>query len=265
MEFLDKMGRQFSRKHSVEIDLSATNSMTSDAITVLVSHLKDGRFTHGRPYRGNTPANEKLKTQFTESGFFKYVMSAHKPKNPEHGSIRARSKFKVDSRMALELIVLATKKLYNKYVKQGSVYKTLLECMNNTWDHAAGGKAQRERWWASVYYDDEAQKASFTFVDNGVGIFESRDPSVLHDALVKLRVKSNTEMLRKMLRKEIPSITEIPYRGRGIPSIYDCFLRGEIENLIVITNDVYANVKSDKFRTLNRPFRGTFFYWEVSK
>jgi len=211
------------------------------------------------------PSDARLRKQFTESGFFEYVISVYKPKNPEYGTIRARSKLKVDPLMALQLIKLATKAIYNKYVKQGSAYKALLECMNNTWDHAAGRKPKPERWWASVHYDENTEKVSFTFVDNGVGIFESRDPSILQDALVKLRISKNTEMLRKMLRGEIPSVTGIPYRGRGIPSIFKCLSRREIDNLIVITNDVYANVKKDEFRTLKTPFRGTFLYWEISK
>lgn len=239
--------------------------MTADAITVLVSRLKDYRFTQGSLYRGNMPRDADLRKQFTESGFFEYVISVYRPKNTEYGSIRARSKLKVDAKMALQLITMATKRLYNKYVKQGGVYKSLLECMNNTWDHAAGRKPKPERWWASVHYDENTSKVSFTFVDNGVGIFESRDPSVLQDAFVKLRISRNTEMLRKMLRGEIPSVTGIPYRGRGIPSIYNCLSRNEIDNLIVITNDVYANVKKDDFRTLRTPFRGTFLYWEISK
>jgi hypothetical protein len=259
------MRSHFARRHNVEIDLSGTTSMTADAITVLVSRLKDRRFTRGRAYRGNTPNDQKLKKQFTESGFYEYVMSAHKPKNLEYGSIRARSKLKVDPRKALELITLATKNLYQRYVKHGGVYKTLLECMNNTWDHAAGRAEQQERWWASVYCHENKKRASFTFIDNGVGIFESREPSVLQDAFVKLGIKKNTDMLRKMLRGEIASVTRIPYRGRGIPSIYDCFLRGGIENLIVITNDVYANVKTDDFRQLRKPFSGTLLYWEISK
>lgn len=255
----------FARKRSVDIDLSATKEMTADAITVLVSCLRDTSFTHGRGYRGNTPTDETLRKRFTESGFFEYVRSAHKPKNPEYGSIRARSKVKVDSTKALELITLATEKLHGKYVKQGGVYKTLLECMNNTWDHASGGQPKQVRWWASAHYDDKARKVSFTFTDSGVGIFESRDPSILQEALRRLGIKKNTEMLRKMLRKEIPSVTGIPYRGRGIPSIFECLARGEIENLIVITNDVYANVETDKFITLKSPFQGTFMSWEISR
>ncbi len=179
----------------------------------MVAHLKDDRFTRGRPYRGNEPSDENLKQQFTESGFYNYVVSSQRPKNPNYGSIRARHKVKVDGERAAELIHFGTEKLFGEIKRCPGVYNALVESMNNTRDHAAASKKHRERWWASVHHDRDRRKLAFSFVDNGVGIFRSKSPTILADTLRRLSLTRNSELLRKMLRGEIPSSTQIPYRG----------------------------------------------------
>lgn len=263
LAFFERMRRMFAKKKNIRFDLSKVTDMTADAITVLVSRLKDSRYTRGRNYLGNEPENETLRRKFTESGFYKFVISNTKPKNRDYGSIRARATHKVEGKTALELITFATERLYGEYRKRGGVYKTLAESMNNTRDHAAGNRKGPEKWWAAVHFDETAGKAIFTFVDNGIGIFKSRDLAVLQEALRILRIKKNTDLLRKMLLGEIESSTGIPYRGRGLPSIYDCLKRGDIRNLVIITNDVYANIENNDYRTLKNEFDGTFLYWEI--
>ncbi len=145
VDFIEHMRKAFAKKRSVEINLSDTTAMTADAITALVAHLKDDRFTRGRPYRGNEPSDENLKQQFTESGFYNYVVSSQRPKNPNYGSIRARHKVKVDGERAAELIHFGTEKLFGEIKRCPGVYNALVESMNNTRDHAAASKKHRER------------------------------------------------------------------------------------------------------------------------
>lgn len=266
IKFLNEMRERFQRKQNIEIDIGDATLITADAITVLVSRLKDTRYTRGFDYRGNAPADENLRHKFTESGFYNHVISNVKPKNADYGSIRARGTYQADGGIALELIRFITTKLLGRYEKRGGVYNTILECMNNTVHHAAGRKVRRkEKWWVSVHFDEDTQKGYFTFVDNGVGIFNSRDPSVRERAMHALGVRDNAGLLRKMLLREIPSSTGIPYRGQGLPSMRDCLLRGDIQNLIIVTNDVYANVASNDYRPMETSFDGTMLYWEISR
>jgi hypothetical protein len=65
-----------------------------------------------------------------------------------------------------------------------------------------------------------------------------------------------------MLQRQIESSTGIPYRGRGIPSIFKSLKRGDIKNLTFIANDVIAKVEKDEYHTLSNPFKGTFVSWE---
>jgi len=78
-----------------------------------------------------------------------------------------------------------------------------------------------------------------------------------------LGFKSNADILKEILLGNVRSRTRLSYRGKGIPGIFKAFKRGQLRNLIIVTNDVYANVGEERFETLNIGFEGTFFYWEI--
>jgi hypothetical protein len=262
IKFFNDMERLFKKGHDVFIDFSGIKQLTPDSLAVLVSKIKDDNFNRGMSVGGNEPEDEHLKEQFVRSGFYSVVVPQSRSKEPATGSFRQKRSKKVEPETADDLINFITKKLYGKYRKSGGVTNALLESMSNTRGHAAGEGSPHERWWATAHCDTKAKKAYYSFVDNGVGIFRSKKPHILAGALKLLGIQTNGELLEKMLHRQIPSRTKIPYRGRGVPSIYNSLMRGDIENLIIITNDVYAKVRQDEYRRLSRPFSGTFLYWE---
>jgi hypothetical protein len=262
IKFFNDMERLFRRGHDVFIDFSSIKQLTPDSLAVLVSKIKDDNFNHGMSVGGNEPEDEHLKEQFVRSGFYTVVVPQSKNKEPQAGSFRQKKSKKVEPETADDLINFVTRKLYGEYRKSGGVTNALLESMSNTRGHASGDGAGHERWWATAHCDVKAKTAYYSFVDNGVGIFRSKKPHILQSALKLLNIGTHAELLEKMLHRKIPSRTGIPYRGRGVPSIYNSLLRGDIGNLIIITNDVYANVQRGEYRKLKPPFSGTFLYWE---
>lgn len=124
----------------------------------------------------------------------------------------------------------------------------------------------KRTWWTAVYCDKATKTATFVFVDNGIGIFESAKIKQF-----KLQIgdstlfgKSNTELLREILfNKRHVTATELSYRGKGLKSIKRVLDRKQINNLIVITNDVYADVGRNNYKQLPNQFSGTLFLWEV--
>jgi hypothetical protein len=161
-----------------------------------------------------------------------------------------------------DMVTFATQRLFGEYRKCGGVTNAFLETMGNTRGHAGGASGQHETWWAYVHCDTDRRIATYCIVDNGVGIFKSRKVGFARQALNKIGITSNIEILKKMLRRQIESSTGIPYRGRGIPSLYKSLQRGDIRNLTIIANDVVAKVEKDEYHTLNPPFKGTFISWE---
>jgi hypothetical protein len=274
IEFFDKMHDLFRNKKSVELDTSKCTSLTADTMTILISRLKDRSFTMGRSYRGNEPDDPKLRFIFAHSGFYDHVHAPRRrDKAQNFGSIERKKSKIVESPTAKALIHFATTTLFGQRRKLGGVYRVLVESMHNTVDHAHGRDISEKRvipekykevWWATVYTDTTEKKAKFTFVDNGVGIFKSKNVSILKSIVQSLSLKTDAEILLEMLRGEHTSRTGLPYRGKGLPGIYRAFQEGRLENLIVITNNVYANVGRGEFRMMNRSFDGTFLHWEIS-
>ena len=144
-----------------------------------------------------------------------------------------------------------------------AAYRVLIESMLNTHNHAAKPEANLETWWATVYADKARKRVCFTFVDTGVGIFKSVRLGTLRTLYRAFGVKTDADILRDMLHGKVESSTRIPYRGKGLPAIYNLSQLGRIKSLVIIANEVYANVSAGEYRMLPVAFRGTLLYWET--
>lgn len=260
--FLQRMTKAFKSGRDVYVDFSAITHLSPDSLAVFVSHMKDGKTTRGLQCSGNEPEDARLKKQFIESGFYEVVVPRNKKDQPTSGSFRKKTNKKVQPKMIDELVTFATQRLFGEYRKCGGVTNAFLETMGNTRGHATGAPGEHEAWWAYVHCDSDRKIARYCIVDNGVGIFRSRKVSVARQALNKLGITSNIEILKKMLHRQIESSTGISYRGRGIPSLLKSLKRGDIRNLTIIANDVVAEVEKDEYHTFSPPFKGTFISWE---
>jgi hypothetical protein len=139
-------------------------------------------------------------------------------------------------------------------------YAHLVECMGNTHQHASARPGE-QTWWASVFRDSRRKCDCFTFVDMGVGIFNSVELSL------RLRIYSFTgfrhQILKRLLEGKIPSSTGKPYRGRGLPWIYRSCIDQKVKRLVIVTNNVFGDAERDDFRALEHDINGVILYWEV--
>lgn len=55
-----------------------------------------------------------------------------------------------------------------------------------------------------------------------------------------------------------------PFRGKGLPGVYDALKRNKLSNFSMITNNVFFHSNGDAYRILNNEFQGTFIYWELT-
>ena len=116
----------------------------------------------------------------------------------------------------------------------------------------------------SVYCNVENNRAAFTFIDQGIGIFKSQGLLFRLKFASQLMFRDRTDILRELLLGNIPSSTGLAYHGYGLPGIYDACINGRIRNLVILSNDVYANIERGDFRPLKNSFDGTILYWEVA-
>jgi len=244
------------------INLSEITNLTNDAIVLLISLTQNRQLTNGVTVRGNYPKNEKLRKIFVESGVF--GNNTGNPDDTKNYILTRRNK-KADGRIADELIRRATKVVFNEEARCPGIYKALLESMANTCYHANPKEIGHETWWLTVYHDKEDNHVSFAFIDTGVGIFKSTKMNDFGAKFASLFGGSdNCDILKEIISGRKRSSTQIPYRGKGLPTIYKGLERNYYSNLKIISNDVKADLSTNEFTKLKKEFRGTFLYWELN-
>ena len=61
------------------------------------------------------------------------------------------------------------------------------------------------------------------------------------------------------------TVTGKHFRGKGLPGIKQVLDREQISNLSIISNNVNANMKNNKYLKLKNQFSGTFVAWELNE
>jgi hypothetical protein len=270
VRFLNR-ARILSVDRNVFIDLAAVTEITPDAVAGLLAVINRVR-TPGALISGNVPNHPQAKAIIESSGFRDYVRSAaYRPPHPVLGALinRQQTSEAVEQRFnqatATGLISFAMQKLTGSAGHHGPSYSVLGEAMLNTWNHATATTQKPEPWWASVYFDQKGDRACFTFIDQGVGIFKSHRLTTILTLRHTFRMLNSADILRKILEGEIRSSTGIEGRGNGLPGMCNHCKAGRIRNLTVISNDAWGNVETDSYQQLPSPFAGTLLYWEVVK
>jgi hypothetical protein len=267
VSFLNNL-RFFSGKYNLTLDLSAVQLLTADAVAALVATLAP-LHRAGVLIKGSLPIDQTAQKILVGSGFFQHFESTQPVPHMPHGLISQERSKKVQPDIARDLIHFGMKALTGSKKRCSPSYRVLIESMTNTHNHALSAKArsarsqESETWWATVYADRARNRICFTFVDAGVGIFESVRLGRIRSLYRFVGLVRDNRILRDLLHGKVESSTGLPYRGKGLPAINRLSEDGRIESLIILANDVYANVSADEYRMLPVVFRGTMLYWEI--
>jgi hypothetical protein len=255
---------QKARKCNISLDLRQISAITIETITALIAVVR--RLRHIQ-ISGNLPSDPGCQTILVQSGFFEHVKRLQPLPQADRGKMAHKESKKVEGKSAQELIHRVTSVLHGNPRPCQPAYRALIECMSNTFDHAARTQFEIETWWATAYADPTNRLACFAFLDTGVGIFRSVKLSTIRRAYEAVRqaigLHDDCVILREMLRGEVESRTGLKYRGKGLPSMYNALNAGRLRTLIIVSNKVYANVGQNDFHLLEQEFRGTLLYWEV--
>jgi hypothetical protein len=262
IEFLRSVRSQARYSH-LAFDLREITVMTSDAVAAFAATLRDLSTTN---VRGNLPLNEEAKQMLLQSGFFDHVESVERLPSATRGRISQLQSKRVEPVFAKDLIHKGTAAVFGVFKHQPASYRVLIESMTNTRNHAAESVGEKQEWWATVYADLSSQHVCYTILDMGVGIFRSikiRWLRRLYRAIGhSIGITDDSDILKQILRGEVESSTGQKYRGKGLPAIYNLAQTQRIKALIIIANNVYANVSTGQFRLLPGAFNGTLLYWE---
>jgi hypothetical protein len=248
-----------SGQNHLSFDFSGITSMTSDAVAAFVATT---RVLHDTKLRGNLPKDPVAREMLIQSGFFDHVKSREPLPSVTRGHISQWQSKRVEPKFAQDLIHAGTKAIFGEFRHQQATYRVLIESMTNTRNHASEAIDIQQTWWATVYADVSSNCVCYTILDMGVGIFRSLKVRGLRKLYRALGVINNAEILREILEGRIESSTGVSYRGKGLPAIYRAAQNNRIRSLVIVTNDVYANVGKGEFKLLPVPFNGTLLYWE---
>jgi hypothetical protein len=265
IEYFNLAHAQLKKNNRILFDISKIKTLTTDAIAVQIAKIKDAKFHLNNNIIGNEPDDENLKKLFVQSGFYDYVNTrGPKPTTDKNLLIHEITNNKVEPDIAKTACLLGLKHTFKNEAIFEPLYDILIEVMQNTNNHAGTTRGIYD-WWLHVYTHPDSSKTSYTFLDLGVGIFESLPvQSFKRDFLELLGLKSNLDLVPKLFAGEIKSRTARPERGKGIPQVFECSQNKTFETFILISNDIYADLKTKNYRLIKTQFEGTLFYWEIN-
>lgn len=264
IQYFNNAQDELKKGNRVLFDISQIQKLSTDAIAVLIAKIKDERFIHHSSISGNEPSDVALKELFIQSGFYDYVrIRGPKPINNKKLLIHKITNNRVEPDIAKEACLLGLRHTFNNEDIFEPLYNILIEIMQNTNNHAGSTRGKYD-WWLHVYTHPNSTKTSYTFLDLGVGIFESLPvKSYKRDFLEIIGLTSNLDLVPKLFAGEIKSRTSRPERGKGIPQVYECSKDSVFNKFILISNDIFADLKNAENKILHTPFNGTMYYWEI--
>lgn len=256
----------FKSKHKLNLNIDDIEELTPDAISLLVASINDKDFHHNSGYKGDAPKKPELKKIFKESGFYNFVHSRGFNRATNGNLLHKEMHTKVMPVVAQKAALTGIKHTFENENPYEPLYDILIECMSNTNNHASLNSIKKCKWWLYVYNDPISKNTSYSFLDLGVGIFDS---VIVQGYLKKLfkgtiayrNINIVDDLLAGKIQSRVDEDNEI--RGKGIPQIVEHSKLENFKEFYIITNDVKINLKTSVSEQLNSNFSGTFLYWEI--
>ncbi|MDP2308409.1 MAG: hypothetical protein Q8P18_20490 [Pseudomonadota bacterium] len=280
LEYFARVGSNLRRGRDVTIDLREIVNLTVDAIVLLLAHVGNKKFLRGRQISGTVPIRKEMRKFLVDSGFFDHVETgANKPwrkrsiiVGDDRGIIRTRTEKRVATDVARDVTAYGTRLAFGESRRYPAIYRTLIECMANTHNHAHPVALGDTHWWLAVGRVPGSNRVAYAFIDLGVGILRGRRFQVImewynHVAAIIFPddVDRRLGVFCDILAGKVASRTGQAYRGKGLPAIFNAHQKGEIRRLAISANEIFANFQDGEPRLLagRHSFPGTLLYWEV--
>lgn len=252
----------------VFVDIENVTNITPDAIAYLVACTNDSRYRGRGQVQGNTPSNPLLSKLFAESGFYNFVntsLELKKARNLNTNLLHKERDFKVRPDVAKEACLYGTNHIFHNSNPLPELYEMIIEAMSNTNNHASKNTDNKIKWWLYAH-NSSSGISSYTFVDLGVGIFDSIPVRLYKKVGLKVGLVRNVDLVSDLLEGKIKSreVTDNTMRGKGIPQIADNSLKDTFKRAYIISNDVKIDLKNRDATRLSNDFKGTLLYWELT-
>lgn len=252
------------------IDMKLTDVITSDALMYLLTIISSTRGTKLLPisWKGNLPENREVKDYVKKSGYLKYmrtstenIIETDDNIQIKHGVNYIYGDEKLDIRR--EIIDFTCIKLNKDKLKINFLMTMLTEMITNISDHAYQKDGLFKHEWY-IFVNNEKDRITYTFMDNGLGIPTTIRKSLKEHVIEFFRAETEYKYIEAAVKGiEKRSETGLIERGNGLPEIYEQFITQNIENFAIISNKAYFS--ENEKRDLREELKGTIFYWEIKK
>lgn len=251
------------RRMWADIDFGGVNDLGNEVILYLLSRMDHYRERFIRaPIKGNFPADRKAKKVFDDSGFYDFVKTDVPIQDiSTSDTLKIRNGFRVDESVAHDLREFVKAQLPGiAELKLKQVYRSVIECMANTNNHAYSTNENDSKWWLICKADKINNKVYLIFLDNGKGI-----PATMKTRVVEtMTFTKDAEYVSAALEGTVlRSRTGKPERGKGLPSLNKQFKTGYISDLCIISRKAHLNLAKNTEVNLEHRFFGTLLTWGI--
>lgn len=269
LKYFNDVRHFINKKSPVFLDISEITNLTPDSIALQMAQLSD-RKNKRIGMSGNAPKNPKFKRMFEESGLYDHVVSLKPRRNAINNKLwKHSSDNNVKGEIAGKAVEVCSEKFKNKGKEfdTDNIYNLLVEAMSNTKNHANKGSVKKKEnvnWWLYYYIDEDKSLIKYSFIDLGIGIFESASFNNYRKALSN--IVGNELLIKPFLEGKIVSSREHDHEisGKGVRQIMQCSEMKEVNSFYIISNDLKIDVKNQAGTKLSANFAGTFIYFEIS-
>lgn len=262
ISYINKVKQIGNGGRHINIVMDDITEIGEGAISMLLSVMEELALK-GVIFTGSKPKDPTARQVLEKSGFFKFVRGKvdENNKNTKNTILNTGNSYTPQSELAEE-IINSMETIWGKKGRSPSIYSCVFEMMRNSCDHAFKHENQ-VRWHFALSHSEPNNLVKFSFVDNGKGIIKTFSEGFLKNFLNLFQ--DNLDIIETAFKNGIKSRTGFPWRGKGLPTIYENYLDGHIKNLVVISNDVYLDFDRNIRYKLNNPFSGTYYYWKVDQ
>jgi hypothetical protein len=260
-------------KVSTFVSLSTVVDIDIDAIVMLLAIMAEFD-TFGVRFNGDLPLSADARDKLRSSGFLDQLYpSGDSYQFGDKQGIFTHGTNICDQSLSARIVSDALIAVFGEKRRSQGAQRVLIEAMKNTIHHAALVTEKQRHWWLSVSKDPNNKRVIFSFLDYGVGIFESlqsKGPNEPAYSWIRKNLSlgvSNTRILKGIMSGELTHVsrTRKPKHGTGLPGMKSALENNFISKLVILSNDVLADVGAGTYESLNQSFSGTLIQFEIIK
>lgn len=272
IEYFDGIISEISKKtykRMFYIDSGEVVKVSADALIYLIAILNNlkSNLVSRYSFKGNLPSNREAEAFYVESGFLNYVKSRRIAMPEGDDRVQIISGKTTDTKLAKKVCDFVCEKFGEKKLFTLGLYKTLIELMSNTVQHAYNSKGIMVACWY-LFARNANDSVQITFIDTGDGI----PGTVRRKWFEKIpKMITDSELIYSAFMGESRTETKKVNRGHGLPSLYDRATKRELSDFHVLSGkgicefvEVAGEIVFEK-RDFNKSVIGTIYQFNISK